>query len=145
MLALFHHIFCVMVEDIATHNIADGCYALEFERQGRFLLMYIRFWKDKQLCRVFLQLTGRSVIPTSYEVSLISHLLGAIPTQTSPVSVNECSEDLVTKLDQSQSHLFKFGISYSIRFEEFSINQLMHKHCYSVFGRIDFFSVLLPS
>ena len=90
--------------------------------------------------RVFLRRTGSSAGQTSSELSLFSHLLGAISSQTSPVSVNGCSGDLVTKLDQSK--FFKFRISIAIRFEMFSITDIMHKRCYNVFGRIDFFSVL---
>ena len=128
-----------MIEDIASHTISNGCYAIEFEVQGPFLLMHIRFWEDKQFCRVFLRRTGRTVNQTSAEICLISHLLGAISSQTSLVSVNGCTGELIPKLDQSK--LFKFGVSSSIRFA-FSVTTLMHKGCYSVFERIDFFSVL---
>ena len=102
--------------------------------------MYIRFWKDKQLCRVFLLRSGSSVEHTSSEVCLFSYLLGAILSQTSPVSVNACTGEPVPKL--SQNKLFKIGVSNSIRFLQFAITQLMLIRSYSVFGQIDFFSIL---
>ena len=95
--------------------------------------MHIRFWKDKQMCRVFLRQTGRTVNQTSAEIYLISHMLGAISSQTSLVSVNGCTGELIPKLDQSK--LFKFGVSSSIRFEEFSVAT---HHVSRAFGELDF-------
>ena len=129
-----------MLDDIGQHVVAEGQYSVEFELKGLFLFIHLRFWRDNQLCRVVLKRTGRSVRQTQAEKSLLSSLLAAISTRPNPVCASGCSLELIEELDKNP--LFTFGVQSFKRFDEVSSAKLMHKESYSVFGRIDFFSVL---
>ena len=137
---LFHHIFVQMLDDIGHHVVSSGFYAVEFEVRGVFLFIHLRFWKDKQLCRVLLKRTGRVLGRTTAEVVLLSGLLAAISTRPSLVSCSGCSLELVQLVDNS--FLFPLAIQSPQRFEEFPLQKLMNKRTNCVFGRIDFVSVL---
>ena len=129
-----------MVEVIWNYVVADSQYAIEFEQNGVFLFLYLPFWRDNQLCRVLLKRTGRVVGQTQTKVSLLASLLSVISTQPSRVSCNGCLIDLIQLLDKNL--FFRQGIQSVKRFEGTSLHKLMHKKLYSVFGRIDFFSVI---
>ena len=137
---LFHHIFVRMLDDLGQYIVAEGQFAVEFELRGLFLFMHLRFWCDNQLCRVVLKRTGRTVGQTQAEKHLFPSLLGAISARPNPVCASGCSLEFVQELDESP--LFTFGVQSFKRFDEVSLAKLMHKDSYSVFGRIDFFSVL---
>ena len=57
-------------------------YGLEFANGGVFLLVFIRFWHNGQLCRVFLKRTGRTQGQTQSELTLVARVMGAF--QLSP-------------------------------------------------------------
>ena len=84
-----------MLDDIGHHVVSTGFYAMEFEVRGVFLFLHLRFWKDKQLCRVVPKRTGRVLRRTSAEVALLSGLLAAIATRPSLVSCSGFSLQLV--------------------------------------------------
>ena len=132
---LFHHIFVQVLDDIGHHVVSTSFYAVEFEVKGVFLFLPLRFWKDKQLCRV-LRVLGR----TSAEVALLSGHLAAISTRPSLVSCSGCSLELVQLVDNSS--LFPLAIQSPQSFEELFLQKLMNKRTHCVFGRIDFVSVL---
>ena len=136
----FHHIFVQMLVDIGHHVVSTSFYAVEFEVKGVFLFLHLRFWKDKQLCRVLLKRTGRVLGRTSAEVVLLSGLLAAISTRPSLVSCSGCSWELVQLVDNIS--LFPLAIQSPKRFEELSFQKLMNKRTHCFFGRIDFVSVL---
>ena len=98
---LFHHIFVQLLNDIGNYVVAKGQYAIEFQQKGVFLFIYLRFWRDEQLCRVFLKQTGRVVGQTGAELSLLSSVLAAISTHPNLVCCNEGSFDLIQVLDVS--------------------------------------------
>ena len=120
--------------------MADGHYAIEFHQKGLFLFVYLRFWRGEQLCRVLLRRTGRVVGQTRAELSLLSSVLAAISTRPNLVCCNGGSFDLIQLIDNSV--LLPKGVQSPMRFDDLCLAKLMHKQTYSVFGRIDFFSVL---
>ena len=128
------------IRDIAEHVVASDEYSLEFVKQGVFLLVFIRFWRKDELCRVFLKRTGRVLGQSSAEQCLISYVMAALSTSPNLVSCSGSTLETVQLVDNSP--YFKYGLQRPLRFEEFSIARLMHKESYSVFGRIDFHSVL---
>ena len=99
----------------------------------------MRFWRDNQLRGVVLKRTGRTVGQFQAEKHLFSSLLGAISARPNPVCASGCSLEFVQEF---KGPLFTFGVQSFNRFDEVSLAKLMHKDSYSVFGRIDFFSVL---
>ena len=129
-----------MLEDIGHHVVANGYYAVEFEVKGVFLFLHLRFWRDNQLCRVLLKRTGLVLGRCSAEVNLLSGLLAAISTSPTLVCCSGCSLELVQLLDKSP--LFPRAIQSPQRFEELSLQKLMHKRNNCVFGRINFVPVL---
>ena len=132
--------FLQIIEDIGTHIKEAGVYAIEFATNGLFLLAFLRFWRKDQLCRVFLKRTGRIQGQTHAEVFLLSYIMGAFPTKPALISCTGSSARTIQLIDQSRYSTF--GVQRLPRFEELNLNNLMHKRSQSVYGRINFFSVL---
>ena len=129
-----------MMNDTATHLMTSSEYALEFTHDGVFVLVYIRFWRENQLHRVFIKRTGRLLGLTQAEVSLVSFVMGAISTAPNMISCTGSTFRTIQLLDQ---WLYtRYGLQSPPRFEELDLKTLMHRKSYSIFGRIDFFSVL---
>ena len=97
------------------------------------------FWRADQLCRVLLKRTSHLQGQTSAEVCLLSYLMGAFSPKPILISCTGCCVRTVQLLDQSPYSSFSNGPP---RFEEFNLSQLLHKKRNSVFGRIDFFSMV---
>ena len=117
-----------------------GAFSVEFEEQGQFCFLSVLFWKSDQLCKVKLCRFGLTVtFPTGY-FGLLSRVLSAITTRPNLVGCSGCPAGVVRALDKSPH--FNRGIQYPFRFSELKLARLMHRKQYSVFGRIDFFSVL---
>ena len=137
---MFHHMFLELIADIGSQINTSGEYAVEFATDGVFLLSFVRFWHDDQLCRVFLKRTGRVQGQAQAEVCLISYIMGVFSTKPRLVCCTGSSARTVQLLDQSP--YTPHGLQSTPRFEELELSALMHKKSQSVFGRIDFFSVL---
>ena len=120
--------------------IAEGAYSLEFENRGQSRYLSIRFWKENNLCKVQLARCGRvSPSPVS-EITLISQVVAAISLTPDIVCVSGCPLEVLMLLDEC--FFTGKGLHYPFRFENFSFTKLMHTRTASVFGRIDFCSVL---
>ena len=126
--------------DIGTHVVASGEYSLKFVKQGIFLFVFLRFWRKDELCRVFLKGTGRVFGQSSAELCLISFVIAAFSTRPNIVSCSGSTLETIHLIDSSP--YCKHVRQQPMRFDEFSISRLMQKQSYSVFGRIDFHSVL---
>ena len=137
---LFQHFFLEMMNDVGTHVVAASEYSLDFAQDGVFVLVFIRYRRDDQLCRVFLQRTGRLLGLNQAEIRLVSFVMGVFSTQPQLVSCTGSTHNTVVMLDQCPYSTY--GVQSPPRFEELSIKSIMHKKGYSVFGKIDFFSVL---
>ena len=137
---MFHHMFLERIEDLGTQINSSGEYAVEFVTDGIFLLSFVRFWHGDQLCRVFLKRTGWVQSQSQAEVCLISYIMGVISTKPRLVNCTGSSACTVQLIDQSPYS--PCGVQSTPRFEDLNLSTLMHKKSQSVFGRIDFFSVL---
>ena len=137
--ALFHHMFEVL-KNIGYHIVANKVFSLEFANDGIFILIFVRFWMDDNLGRVFLKRTGRAHGRTQAEISFISNVMGAISTGPEIVSVTGCTSSTVQLLDDSPYG--QYSVQSPPRFEELQLRSLLHKMNSSVFGHIDFFGVL---
>ena len=138
--ALFHHIFQQIIPHLGNEILTSGQYAVEFEPQGVFLQLYVRFWKGDRLCRVYLARTGRTTGQTSAEIRLVATLLAGISCEAELVCCSGATHGLVQLLDRTTFR--RHGVQRPTLFDEIAIKKLMHKDSYSVFGRIDFFSVM---
>ena len=102
--------------------------------------MSVRFWKDEKLCRVYV---CRSSLPSSQltgELGSLSRFLSVVSTRANIVACSGCSVDFVRTLDQCS--YFPREVQSCSRFEHLSLFSLMHRGSYSVFGKIDSFSLL---
>ena len=52
--------FNEVINDIGHRVVLNKENALEFANDGVFLLIFIRYWREDNLCRVFLKPTGRT-------------------------------------------------------------------------------------
>ena len=64
--------FQEIINDVAAHIKANGEYAIDFASDSVFLLAFVQFWRDNELCRVVLKRTGRLQGQTDAEICLIS-------------------------------------------------------------------------
>ena len=119
---------------------AQQCFALEFETVGVYKHMFINFWKGGELCRVFVCRSSRTTTDVTGELGSLSRLLSAVSPKPGIVACSGCHSELPRAIDESE--YYNQGVQSCLRFEHFSLSRLMHKSSYSVFGKIDFFSVL---
>ena len=128
------------MDDIAQVVASEQCFSVEYEDFGTYRHMSVRFWKGDKLCRVFI---CRSKLPSSQltgELGWLSRFLSVVSTRADVVACSGCSVDFVRTLDHCS--YFPRGVQSCSRFEHLSLFSLMHTGSYSVFGKIDFFSVL---
>ena len=97
--ALFHHIFQQIIPHLGNEILTSGQYSVEFEPQGVFLQLYVRFWKGDRLCRVYLARTGRTTGQTSAEIRLVATLLAGISCEAELVCCSGATHGLVQLLD----------------------------------------------
>ena len=137
---MFHHFFVCGIEDIAQSIIESGQYSLEFERKGHYLHMYVRFWKEEFLCKVYVCRSGLLVKDIEGELGSLSRFMSAVSSEPDIVACSGVPLSFIETIDKSP--MFKRSLQYPYRFDGFNLEKLMHKRSYSVFGRIDFFSVM---
>ena len=113
---------------------------MEFVNKGVFLLVFVRFWRKDELFRVLLKRTGRVLGQSAAELHLISDVMAVFSTSPNIVSCSGSTLETIQSIDDSPIN--EHGLQRPLRFADFSIAKLMHKESYSVFGRIDFHSVL---
>ena len=129
-----------MIPNLGNDILTDGHYSIEFEFQGVFLHMHVRFWKRDRLCRVYFLRTGRNTRRTAAELRLLSILLAAISSEANLVCCSGATQKFIQLVDNSP--LTRHGVQGPTTFDDIAIKRLMHRDSCSVFGRIDFFSVL---
>ena len=134
---LFHHLFHQMIPSLGNDVLTERQFSVAFELQGVFLHLHVRFWKQNELCRVYVLRTGRTGGLTAAELRLLSTFLAAISTEADLVCCSGGSFHIVQLLDISL--LSKHGVQRPASFDEFAIKKLMHKDSNSVFG---LFSIL---
>ena len=137
--AIFQHFFTSALSDIAEHVTTQQCFAVEFETVGIYRYMTVKFWKGHELCRVLICRSSLPATGVTGELGSLARFLSAVSTQPDVVACSGCHVDLVKTIDQSD---YFPQVQSCFRFEQLSLPTLMHKSKYSVFGQIDFFSVL---
>ena len=138
--AIFQHFFNCALRDVAEQVSGLQCFGLEFEDQGSDRFMSVRFWKGQTLSRVII---CRSSLPTTDltgELGSIARLLSAISTKADVVACSGCPSILIRTIDEIPTSVR--AVQSCFRFSQLNLSKLMHKQNYSVFGHVDFFSVL---
>ena len=128
------------MEDIAEQVTSEQCFSIEFERMKTFRFMSIRFWKGSELCRVFVCQSALSSADLTGELGCLARLLSVTSTRVDIVASSGDPVGLIQTLNQSS--VFNREIQTCFRFDSLDLPTLMHKLSYSMFGKIDFFSVL---
>ena len=128
------------MSDVADQISSLQCFALEFEDHGPNRFMSVKFWKGQSLCRV---VVCRSRLPSTDltgEFGSLARLLSVVSTKADVVACSGCPADLIRTIDEVP--ISARAVQSCFRFSQLNLSKLMHKKNYSVFGHIDFFSVL---
>ena len=136
----FHHVFLEAISDISSHIGTMGGYSVEFEEKGQVCYVSVRFWRGDSLCKVTLLRFGRTVSFPTGHLGALARLLSALSTSPDLVGCSGCPPEISETLDGSG--YFKRSLQNPFRFGDLDLARLLHKHSFSVFGRLDFFSVL---
>ena len=128
------------MSDIAEHVATEQCFALEFEDKGTNRFMSLRFWKGLEICRVVVCRSDLLSSELTSEVGSLARLLSVVSTKADIMASSGCSSDLIRTIDEMPC--FTQVVQNCFRFGHLDLFRLMHKSSYSVFGHIDFFSVL---
>ena len=102
--------------------------------------MSVKYWKQLELCRVYVCRSSLPATDVTGELGSLARFLSAVSTRPDMVACSGCPVEFAKTIDQSE--YFTQGVQSCFRFEHLSLERLMHKTSYSVFGHIDFFSVL---
>ena len=102
--------------------------------------MSVKYWKQLELCRVYVCRSSLPATDVTGELGSLARFLSAVSTRPDMVACSGCPVDIAKTINQSE--YFTQGVQSCFRFEHLSLARLMHKTSYSVFGHIDFFSVL---
>ena len=124
--------FQEVMNDIATSVNANGEYSLEFAIDAIdevFLLVFVRYWRGDELCRVFVKRAGRLQGQSDAEICLISSIMGAISTKPKLISCHNARSGSSARTVQLLDHspYSSFSVQSPPRFEELTLSQLMHR------------------
>ena len=128
------------MSDIADQISTLQCFALEFEDKGSNRFMSVRFWKGQYLCKVIVCRSGLPTTNLTGELDSLARLLSSISTKADIVACSGCPSELIRTIDEVPTSVR--AVESFFRFSQLNLSKLMHKSSYSVFGHIDFFSVL---
>ena len=119
---------------------SEQCFGLEFEDSGSSRFMSLRFWKGHELCRVTVCRSGLPSSDLTGELGSLARLLSVVSTKADIVACSGCPAGLLQAIDGMPTTAR--AVQSCFRFSQLDLPHLMHKISYSVFGHIDFFSVL---
>ena len=125
---------------LAEQITAEQCFAIEFEDRGPNRYMTARYWEGQNLHRVLICRSQLPATDLTGELGSLSRLLSVVSTKADIVACSGSSVDLLRTIDYSP--LFSRAVQSCFRFDQLNLPKMMHKTSYSVFGHIDFFSVL---
>ena len=138
--AILQQYFNCAMRNIADQITAEQCFSVEFKEVDSYRFMSVRYWKNNVLSRVFVCRSGLLTTGISGEFESSSRLLSVTSPRRDLVACSGSPANLIRSIDLSEH--FTRGVQSCHRFEHLSLQTLMHKSSYSVFGRIDFFSTL---
>ena len=99
--------------------------------------MSLRFWKGRELCRVTVCRSGLPSSDLVGELGSLARLFSVVSTKADIVACSGCPAELLRTIDEMPT------TTRAVQsFSQLDLPHLMHKLSYSVFGHIDFFSVL---
>ena len=137
---LLHHLFLELVKHVSSVIAREGAYSIDFFVDSRRRTLSLCFWEGKRfLCLPMLH-CGRDVPPTKSYIDLVSRLLSAISGDATIICCGGSSADFVKVLDKSPGQ--KAGVQYPFSLTPVQFERLLHKHSFSVMGRIDMCSML---
>ena len=116
-----------------------GGFSIEFEEDGQFHYMSVRFWKESTLCKVKLSRFSKTIAAPLGYFTTLSRLLSTVSSRPDLVGCSGCPLDVFETLDHCK--IFSKGILHPFRFDALNLSRLMHRQSFSVFGRLDFFAV----
>ena len=128
------------MHDIADHISSLQFFALEFEDEGDSRFMSLRYWKGQHLCRVVICRSGSPSTDLTDELDSLARLLSVVSTKADILACSGCPSELIRTLDELPTS--SRAVQSCFRFSQLSLPKLMHKSSYSVFGHLDFLSVL---
>ena len=102
--------------------------------------MSLRFWKGRELCRVTVCRNGLPSSDLAGELGTLARLFSVVSTKADIVACSGCPAELLRTIDEMPTTTR--AVQSCFRFSQLDLPHLMHKLSYSVFGHIDFFSVL---
>ena len=102
--------------------------------------MSVMFWKGSELCRVLFCRSSLTITDVTGELGSLSRFLCAVSTKPDYVACVGSHSDLAKTIDVSE--FYTPGVQSCFRFEYLTLSKLIPKSSFSVFGKIDFFSVL---
>ena len=113
---------------------------MEFEDSVPFCTIFIRFWREGHLISVRICRFGSGNRFPVGHLGSIARLLSAFSTQNNIVSCSGCPSSILKALDKSP--LSSKSVQYPFRFEDHNLQTLVRRSDCTVFGNIDFYSVL---
>ena len=119
---------------------SQQCFSVEFETVDTNQYISVKFWKQLELCRVYICRSSLPATDVTGELGSLARFLSAVSTRHDMVACSGCPVEFAKTIDQSE--YFSQGVQSCFRFGQLSLARLMHKASYSVFGKIDFFLVL---
>ena len=138
--AIFQHIFKCALEDVTEQIATTQSFAVENENIGTNRLMSVKFSKSDSLCRVFLCRSGLPSSDLTGEIGSLTRLLSVMSTKADIVACSGCPVDLIRTIHRCD--FLSRAAQCCFCFEHLRLQTKMHRPTYSVFDRIDFFSVL---
>ena len=99
-----------------------------------------RYCKGQELYRVTVCRSGLPSTELSGELGSLARLLSVVSTKAGINACSGCRVELIRTIDEMPTSTR--AVQSCFRFSHLVLSRLMHKMSYSVFGYIDFFSVL---
>ena len=129
-----------LMRHIADVVSKEGVVSLEFKSAAVRRSLSLCFWDGKNLVMLALTHCGRDVPVVKGNVSMVGQLLSVMSTGPTIVCCVGVNSDFIEALDRNPTG--KAGEQNPFSLKRVQVEKLMHKHSFSVMGKIDMFSML---
>ena len=92
------------MEDIAEQVAVQQRFAIEFVNVEAYRFLTVRFWKDKDLCRISVCRSGLPFVNIADELGFLARLLSVTSTQVDIVERSGFPVSLIQSINQSPSY-----------------------------------------
>ena len=137
---LLHHLFVELVKHVSSVIAREGAYSIEFSVGSHRRTLSVGFWGGTRFVCMPMSHCGRDVPPTKSYIDLASRFLSAISGDATIICCGGSHAAFVKVLDKSFGQ--KVGVQYPFALAPVQFERLLHKHSFSVMGRIDMCSRL---